>query len=255
MIMYGTTMFFIQVTERPTPDPRMWCCGFCFPGLYGIEGGMSTTGALTRWFRDQLGRQELAAESAGGKSAYAALADAAAQIPPGSEGLICLPYFSGERTPINDPLARGIYAGLTLSHTRAHLYRASLEGTAYGVKDNVEVMAAMGADPKRIVAVGGGTQNPLWLQIVSDVSGKAQFVPEKTIGASYGDAFLAGVATGIVRNRDAINQDWVKLSRVIEPNGNLDAIYAEYHEIYKSLYQSTRLEMHHLARLGHGNKS
>jgi xylulokinase len=255
MIMYGTTMFFIQVTERPTPDPRMWCCGFCFPGLYGIEGGMSTTGALTRWFRDQLGQQELAAESAGGKSAYAALADAAAQIPPGSEGLVCLPYFSGERTPINDPLARGIYAGLTLSHTRAHLYRASLEGTAYGVRDNVEVMAAMGADPKRIVAVGGGTQNPLWLQIVSDVSGKAQVVPEKTIGASYGDAFLAGVATGIVQEREAINRDWVKLSRVIEPNANLDGIYAEYHEIYRSLYQSTRAEMHHLARLGQGSAS
>jgi xylulokinase len=255
MIMYGTTMFFIQVTERTTPDPRMWCCGFCFPGLYGIEGGMSTTGALTRWFRDQLGQQELAAESAGGRSAYAALADAAAQIPPGSEGLVCLPYFSGERTPINDPLARGIYAGLTLSHTRAHLYRASLEGTAYGVRDNVEVMAAMGADPKRIVAVGGGTQNPLWLQIVSDVSGKAQVVPEKTIGASYGDAFLAGVATGIVQEREAINRDWVKLSRVIEPNANLDGIYAEYQEIYKSLYQSTRAEMHHLARLGQGSAS
>ncbi|MDQ2682777.1 MAG: FGGY family carbohydrate kinase, partial [Chloroflexota bacterium] len=123
MVMYGTTMFFIQVTDRPTPDPRMWCCGFTFPGRYGIEGGMSTTGALTRWFRDQLGAPELAAEAAGGQNAYGALADLAASVRPGSDGLICLPYFSGERTPINDPLARGVYAGLTLSHTRAHLYR------------------------------------------------------------------------------------------------------------------------------------
>src|ERR671920_2514092 len=129
MVMYGTTMFFIQVTNRPTPDPRMWSCGFCFPGQYAIAGGMSSTGALTRWFRDQFGQSELAAETAGGPNAYAALADLAASIPPGSQGLVCLPYLSGERTPINDPLARGIYAGLTLSHTRAHLYRASLEGT------------------------------------------------------------------------------------------------------------------------------
>jgi xylulokinase len=250
MVMYGTTMFFIQVTDRPTPDPRMWCCGFCFPGQYGIEGGMSTTGALTRWFRDQFGQAELLAETNGGPNAYKALADLAASIPPGSQGLVCLPYLSGERTPINDPLARGIYAGLTLSHTRAHLYRASLEGTAFGVRDNLDVMAAMGADPKRIVAVGGGASNPLWLQIVSDVSGKAQMVPERTIGASYGDAFLAGVASGIIKDRGAINSDWVKIDRVVEPDVALKVVYEPYYEIYSSLYNSTKAQMHQLAELG-----
>lgn len=250
MIMYGTTMFFIQVTDRPTPDSRMWCCGFCFPGQYGIEGGMSTTGALTRWFRDQIGQPELAGEQAGGTNAYAALAGLAANVPAGSQGLICLPYLSGERTPINDPLARGMYAGLTLSHTRAHLYRASLEGTAYGVRDNLDVMREMGADPKRIVAVGGGTQNPLWLQIVSDVAGKAQIVPERTIGASYGDAFLAGVATGIVSDRSAIQRDWVKVGRIVEPDPAMAAIYEPYQHIYRSLYRSTREDMHQLAELG-----
>ena len=250
MIMYGTTMFFIQVTDRPTPDARMWCCGFCFEGRYGIEGGMSTTGALTRWFRDQFGYPELTAEGKGGTNAYAALAEMAAQIPPGSQGLVCLPYLSGERTPINDPLARGMYAGLTLSHTRAHLYRASLEGTAYGVRDNLDVMREMGADPKRIVAVGGGAQNPLWLQIVSDISGKAQIVPERTIGASYGDAFLAGVASGIIPDRDAITRKWVKVERVIEPDPEMRDVYEPYHRIYKSLYASTRDDMHRLAALG-----
>jgi xylulokinase len=250
MIMYGTTMFFIQVTERPTPDPRMWCCGFCFPGRYGIEGGKATTGALTRWFRDQFAQSELSAEAAGGANAYAALADEAAAIPAGSQGLVCLPYFSGERTPINDPLARGIYAGLTLSHTRGHLYRASLEGTAFGVADNLAVMADMGAEPRRIVAVGGGTQNDLWLRIVSDVSGRAQIVPERTIGASYGDAFLAGLATGIVKDRADISDRWVKVSKTIEPDLAHRSVYAPYQEIYRNLYQSTRVEMHRLAALG-----
>jgi xylulokinase len=250
MVMYGTTMFFIQVTDRPTPDPRMWCCGFCFPGQYGVEGGMSTTGALTRWFRDQFGQAELAAEANGGPNAYQALAELAASVPAGSQGLVCLPYLSGERTPINDPLARGIYAGLTLSHTRAHLYRASLEGTAYGVRDNLEVMAAMGADPKRIIAVGGGASNPVWLQIVSDVSGKAQMVPERTIGASYGDAFLAGVASGIIPGRDAINREWVRIDRTIEPDPGMKTVYDPYYETYRSLYRSTKSDMHRLAELG-----
>ena len=193
MVMYGTTMFFIHVTGDPVPDPRMWATAFALPGRYSIDGGMSTTGALTRWFRDNLAGEEMAAEAAGGPNAYAALAEAAGRIPPGAEGVICLPYFAGERTPINDPDARGVYAGLTLSHTKAHLYRASLEGTAYGVRHNLETMSAMGAPPRRLVAVGGGAKNPLWLQIVSDVSGLPQDVPERTIGASYGDAFMAGL--------------------------------------------------------------
>ena len=250
MIMYGTTMFFIQVTEQPTPDPRMWCCGFCFPGLYGIEGGMSTTGALTRWFRDQLGHPEIAAEQAGGPNAYRALANLAATSPIGSRGLICLPYFSGERTPINDPLARGIYAGLTLSHTRADLYRASLEGTAFGVRANVEVMEAMGAHPSRIVAIGGGTQNPLWMQMVSDVTGLPQSVPAQTIGAAFGDAFLAGLASGIIADRTLLGTEWVKLDRTIEPDPVAKHAYDPFYGVYSSLYASTREQMHALARLG-----
>src|SRR5690606_6557207 len=82
MVMYGTTMFFILVTDRPLPDPRMWATGYCFPGLYDVAGGMATSGALTRWFRDEFGAPELAAEAQGGPNAYAALADLAAQVPP-----------------------------------------------------------------------------------------------------------------------------------------------------------------------------
>ena len=140
----------------------------------------------------------MAAEQAGGAERLRRLAELAGIGSAGSGGVVCLPYFSGERTPINDPLARGMFAGLTLSHTRAHLYRAVLEGTAFGVRHNLEAMRDMGAAPRRLVAVGGGAKNRLWLQIVSDASGLAQVVPERTIGASYGDAFLAGLATGII---------------------------------------------------------
>ena len=252
MVMYGTTLFFIHVTDRPVPDPRMWTTGFCLPGLYDVAGGMSAAGALTRWFRDALAPEERAAEAAGGANAYAALADRAAAIPAGSAGLLCLPYFAGERTPINDPDARGVFAGLTLTHTRDHLYRAALEGTAYGVRHNLETMATMGASPRRLVAVGGGAQNRLWLQIVSDATGLPQDVPERTIGAAYGDAFLAGLAVGLVPDRSALARDWVDIRTTLEPAPAARETYDAYYRVYRHLYEAAKDDLHALARLGAG---
>ena len=139
----------------------------------------------------------LAAEKRTGINAFARLAREAAATPPGADGLITLPYFSGERTPINDVHARGLFFGLTLSHTRAHLYRSCLEGIAYGLRHNIEVMAEADAAPKRLIAIGGGAQDALWLQICSDVTGLPQDVPQRTIGAAYGDAYVAGMAAGL----------------------------------------------------------
>jgi xylulokinase len=113
-------------------------------------------------------------------------------------------------------------------------------------------MNEMGVPPKRLVAVGGGTKNPLWLQIVSDVTGVAQIVPERTIGASYGNAFLAGVATGIIPSREALNGEWVKISRIVEPDARVRDVYQSYYEVYRRLYESTKDEMHKLAELGSG---
>jgi xylulokinase len=252
MVMYGTTLFFLLVTDQPIPDERMWATGYTLPGTYDAAGGMATTGALTRWFRDEFASGEVAAEAEGGENAYAVLANAAARVPAGSEGLICLPYFAGERTPIHDPGARGVFAGLTLSHTRAHLYRAILEGTAFGVRHNLETLRDMGAHPKRLVAVGGGANNRLWLQIVSDVAGLAQTVPQRTIGASYGDAFLAGLATGIIPDISALTETWVKVSDVIEPHQAAADRYEDYYRVYRSLYEHARDDLHALARLGDG---
>ena len=112
---------------------------------------MATTGALTRWFRDNFAQQEMAAQEAGGPNVYGVLTAEAVAVPPGCEGLVILPYFSGERTPLNDPQARGVIAGLSLAHGRGHLYRAILEATAYGVAHNMEAMRASGARPRRAI--------------------------------------------------------------------------------------------------------
>jgi xylulokinase len=243
-------MFFLLVTGELVSDPRLWSTAYCFPGLYDITAGMATSGALTRWFRDEFAPLERNGERNGGVPAYAALSALAAEIPAGANGLICLPYFSGERTPINDPLARGVFAGLTLSHTRAHLYRSLLEGTAYGVRHNIDAMRQLGVPPRRLVAVGGGAKNRLWLQIVSDVTGLPQVVPVQTIGASFGDAFLAGLATGLIPDRAAGQASWVSIRETIEPRPQHRAIYDDYYAVYRSLYEHARSDLHTLAHLG-----
>jgi xylulokinase len=250
MMMYGTTTFFILILdEMVAPDVTLWHTPYAFPGLYDFEAGMATTGALTRWFRDNFARQELAAERAGGPNAYAILTKEAEAVPPGCEGLIILPYFSGERTPLNDPQARGVIAGLSLAHGRGHLYRAILEAIAFGVAHNMEAMQAAGARPQRAVAVGGGAKSELLLQTVTDITGIEQELPAQTIGASYGDAFLAGLATGLVPMENLMSE-WVRIARHFVPDAERGQAYRDYYRVYRDLYPHTRDDIHALANLG-----
>jgi xylulokinase len=249
MLMYGTTLFFIQVLAQPLSHPSLWSAVYAEQGLHALAAGPVTAGALTRWFRDHLAPDLAAAETATGLNAYAVLAAEAAGVPAGAQGLLVLPYFSGERTPINDPQARGVIAGLTLAHTRAHLYRAMLEGVAYAIRHNVEAMAAAGAPPRRLVAVGGGTRNRTWLQIVSDVTGLPQDLPAVTLGACYGDAFLAGLGLDLFPNLAAARERWSAVAERIAPHAGCHALYDEYYAHYLALYPHCRPELHALADL------
>ncbi|PNY79853.1 FGGY-family carbohydrate kinase [Deinococcus koreensis] len=242
MVMYGSSTFFILVQDAPTPDPRVWSVGGAFPGQVNLAAGMGTTGSLTRWFVDEFAQEHETA------AAYDTLFAGAAALAPGADGLLLLPYFSGERTPINDPRARGVIAGLTLSHTREHLFRAALEGVGYGVRHNLEAFRDLGADIRRVVAVGGGTRGHTWLQIVSDICGLAQEVPQVTVGASYGDAFLAGLAAGVLE-RDDLNT-WVRPGERVEPNGALKPEYDRLYSLYRELYTQTRDTVHALGGVG-----
>jgi xylulokinase len=253
MVMYGSTAFLLLVlSDGPRPHPDLWTTAGCFDGRYGISGGMATAGALTTWFRDTLGADLVAAESAGGQNVYEALAQGAAGSPPGSRGLLALPYFAGERTPLFDPSARGVLVGLTLAHERRDLYRAILESVAYGMRHNLEVMRSTGAPVRRVAAVGGGAHNPLWLQIVSDVTGMPQDVAERTTGASFGDAFLAGRATGVIPSDDAL-RSWVRRARTVEPDTAASAAYEPLYRAFRELYPTTRQVIHDLADLGGGS--
>lgn len=206
---------------------------------------MVTTGALVRWFRDEFGILERDVERLAGVSAYSLLDREAEKVPPGSDGLIVLPYFMGERTPIWDPRARGVIFGLTLYHTRAHIFRAILESAGYALRQHVEIVRELGIDIRRLIAVNGGAKSKLWRQIISDITGlPQQYVPEAP-GAPYGDAFLAGVATGIFKNPTQI-RDYVKIAEETRPNKENAAIYEKLYKIYLTLYPALKNQMHNL---------
>jgi xylulokinase len=234
MLMYGTTMFLIEVFKEAPIHPKLWSTTGVFPGTQTLSAGMATSGALTEWLRH-----------IAGDPPYETLVDEAARIKPGSDGLVVLPYFAGERSPLFDPKARGVICGLTLSHGRGHLYRAVLEATAYGLRHILEVMDEGKDSEKRLVAVGGGTKGGLWLQIVSDVTGRPQELPQETIGASYGDALLAGIATGLVKQ----GQAWNAPVALIEPNAKACEVYADFYDVFRKLYPAVRTEVHVLADL------
>ncbi|MBA3377252.1 MAG: sugar kinase, partial [Chloroflexia bacterium] len=230
----------------PEPDARMWTTAHPLPGCRAVTAGMATSGLLTTWFCDVMSPDP---GRAGRNDTFSDLIAAATATPPGADGLICLPYFAGERTPIQDPEARGIFAGLTLRHTRAHLFRATLEGIAFAARHNLEVMREMHAPPERLVAVGGGTKNPLWVQVTSDITGVPQVIPERTIGASLGDAFMAGLGSGIIPDLDALDRDWVRIAGHIAPNPEPAARYDAMYALYRDLYETTKDAMHRLGQI------
>ena len=232
MLMYGSTIFTIRVGSERIRDPRLWHAPWLFADQYASMAGLATSGTLTHWFADQLAR-DLSPEAA-----MAALAAEAQASPPGANGLVFLPYFSGERTPLHDPNAKGAIVGLTLAHTRADIYRAALEGIAFATKHIFDTYAEAGAPPTTIVAVGGGLRNRTWTQATSDVSGLAQEAPEVSIGASYGDAFLARLAIGDV-SRSAIKQ-WNPAAFRIEPDPRNARLYEKRYKTFRELYPRTR---------------
>jgi xylulokinase len=192
--------------------------------------GLATSGTLTHWLRDQFAR-DLDPETA-----FATLAAEALASPKGAGGLVVLPYFSGERTPIHDPLAKGVIFGLNLTHSRGDIYRAALEGIACATRHITETFAAADAAPRRVRAVGGGTRNTPWLQATSDLTGLPQTICAVSTGASFGNAFLAALATGQAVPADIAR--WNPPARVIDPE--TDPAYDRLWPLFRRLYDQTR---------------
>lgn len=244
MVMYGTTMFLVATTQDVVRTPSLWTTVGALADRTCLAGGMAASGAITAWIRDLVSVD-------GTGPGYPELVAEARESGLGGRGLLMLPYFAGERTPVQDPDARGVVAGLTLSHGRGDLYRAALEATAFGVRHNIETLRAAGARIDRVVAVGGGTAGTLWTQIVSDVTGLVQEVPVTTIGASYGAAFLAAGAVAPPGGGPSI-ATWNPVAERRVPDAAAHARYDLLYAQYRALYEASADVVHALVELEAG---
>ena len=248
MLQFGSSVFLYCCTDRQIEDSRIRSNTFLIPGTFSIAAGTNNCGTLTRWYRDQLFPESLATERAQSINAYELMMAGLEQIPPGSDGLITLPYFSGERTPINDPNAKGVIFGLELHHTKQHLYRSALEGIAYSVGQHIDILEENKVTINKIMAVGGGTKNPLWMQIVADVIGKPVNTAAITIGASYGDCLIAGIGCRIFPDFHYL-RNIIRPRHTYEPGSKNHKVYAHYRKFYDQLYLINKETMHRLASL------
>jgi xylulokinase len=232
LLVYGTSMFLVEVDSPARPDRRLWTTVGFRPGSRNVAAGVASAGALTDWLRRLTGGP-----------LYDELYEEGAAAGPGAGGLLALPYFAGERTPLFDPDLRGALFGLTTVHGRGHMFRALLEASAFAVRHNLETMREAGATVRSLRSSGGGTSHLLWPQIVSDVTGLAQDVRGSASGGSVGAALLAAVAVGAA----TLETEWQQKGIHVVPQEELRPLYDELFERFRELTQVTAPQAHALA--------
>jgi xylulokinase len=238
----GTSGVVFATVNQPFVEPDGRLHAFCHsvPGRWHLMGVMLSAAGSLRWYRDTL------APDVG----YDDLLAPAAAIEPGSEGLLFLPYLTGERTPHPDPLARGAFVGLTVRHTQPHMTRAVLEGVAFGLRDSFELMKEAGLSAITQVRVsGGGARSPLWRQILADVLGSELVTVNTTEGAAYGAALLAGVGAGIWPDVDTACQATIRITGQTDPDAATVAAYEPVYSAYRDLYPALKPSFTQLAQL------
>ncbi|MGC9349965.1 MAG: xylulokinase [Anaerolineae bacterium] len=236
----GTGGQLFAPTEHPVVDaPELRMHSFChvLPDRWHVETAMLAAGLSLRWLRDQI----LTGET------YEAMADAAQSVSPGAEGLLFQPYLAGERTPHMDPRARGSFVGLTLRHGRAHFVRALMEGVVFSMRQGLDLMAALGVPITTIVASGGATRHPLWMQLQADIYDRPIRRTETVEAAATGAAMLAGVGVGVFPDAAAAIEAAVRWSdEVVEPTPERAEIYRSHYERFRELYPALVGVMHAL---------
>jgi len=247
----GTSGVVFAYLGEPAMDEKLRTHTFCHavPGKWHVMGVMLAAGGSLRWLRDTLCGAEKAVGAQMGVDPYEVMTAEAATAPVGSEGLIFLPYLSGERTPHPDPNARGVFFGLSLRHERKHLVRAVLEGVAYGLRDSFDLIARLGVDMPQVRASGGGARSTLWRQIQADVSGREMSVINVDEGAAFGAALLAGVGAGVYADVVSACRQTIRVRHTLAPQAEAVAVYDQYYRVYRNLYRDLRDDFAQLAEL------
>ena len=218
-------------------DPRLILGYHVVPGQWLLQGGTTGGGGVMRWFEHEFAGYEREMEKKTGSSSLDQLNAIAAAVAPGCDGLVFLPYMAGERSPIWNPEAKGVFYGLDFSKTKGHMVRACMEGVALSLRHNLEVAGEAGAQVQVLRAMGGSANSLLWTQIKSDITGKPIVVPSSDTATTLGAALLAGVGVGFYKDYEEAVSLTVKETRRHEPNPEYEAIYDKTYETYLQLYE------------------
>ena len=241
-VSIGTSGTVLAPTAGPVVDPEMRLHSFCHsvPGAWYLMGVMLSAGSSLRWFRDELGEPERTLAEGKGKDPYQLLDETASGAPAGCEGLVFLPYLTGERTPHADPDARGVLFGLDLTMTRAHVIRSVMEGVAFGLKDSLEIMRDLGVPIGSVTAGGGGSRSPLWRHIQADVFELPMRTPAESDAAMLGAALLAGTASGVFASVEKACRSVVSYGETVAPDPSNIGAYRRGYATFRSLYPALR---------------
>jgi xylulokinase len=238
VLKFGGAGDILLATDRPVTDPRLFIDYHLVPGLYFSNGCTATAGSLLNWLVRELAGHEQAAAAAAKLSIHAWLDRLAAAVPAGADGLVLLPYFLGEKTPLHDPFARGTLVGLGLHHRLAHIWRAALEGVVFGFRHHLDVFHELGLTVRQVLACDGGASSDLWLQIAADVLGRPVRRIERHPGSCLGAAYIAGYGSGQFKDLSGVSA-YVEAGRLFEPDPQrrhlYDHVYRNYRETYERL--------------------
>jgi len=250
-VTIGTSGVIFAHSDNVTIDPEGRVHTFCsaVPGAWTVMSCSLAAGGSLQWFRNTFCRSEMEAAAGLGTDPYAILDRQAERIPPGSDRLLFLPYLMGERSPILDPDSRGVFFGLSASHTRQHLLRAVMEGVTFSQRHCLDVLKGMGVLPGRLFATGGGGNSPFWRQMLADILECPVDTIDNAQGPALGAAILAGVGTGVYENVQSACGRMIRIKGSQEPIEENSRKYREYYELYKELYPALRSGFRTLASL------
>ncbi len=229
--------------DRAQSDPRLILSAHVVEDRWLLQGGTVGGGGALNWFQREFGAQEQFQAEKEGTSPFALLDKAAEDVPPGSDGLVFLPYLAGERSPLWDSHAKGVYYGIDFSKTRAHFSRACMEGVAYSLRHNLETAYQAGASVGTLRAMGGAANSRLWTQMKADVTGKPIQVPASDAATSLGAAILAGVGVGAYRDFYHAVSQTVRVTREHLPREEFQEAYEKGYRLYRQLYEDLKETM------------
>jgi xylulokinase len=247
----GTSGTLVAPTEQPVVDRRGRLHTFCHavPGRWYLMGVVLSAGGSLRWFRDTIAEPERILAQAQERDPYDVIMDEAALVPRGSEGLVFLPYLTGERTPHADPLARGAFVGLSLRHSRAHLARSVVEGVTYALADSADLMRSLGVSIASLRATGAGARSELWRSILANVLEARVLTTSGDTGPAFGAAILAGVGVGVFASIDAATDQLVNPDLEVVPEDKEATGYARLRAVYDALYPALKSQFGALSEI------